>query len=85
MGTNIRIKKPRQECRENRDDVGPGELSNQRAEKRVVVYLEIGPNIKGVLEKAIQAAYQSDENIGILMDKMGLDIKTMVKSTVDMG
>jgi hypothetical protein len=53
-------------------------------EKRVVVFVEIGDNLQKVLDKALSCAYQSDENIGETMSKMGVDIKTMVESVVKM-
>jgi len=66
----------------------PGEVSTaydiQKAEKRVVVYVEIGENLQKTLDKALTCAYNSDENIGETMSEMGVNIKTMVESAVKM-
>ena len=56
----------------------------QKAEKRVVVYVEIGENLQKTLDKAITCAYESDENIGETMADMGVNIKDMVESAVKM-
>ena len=54
----------------------------EKDEKRVVVYVEIGNNLQKTLDAAIKAAYQASENIGETLEAAGLDIKSMVESSV---
>jgi len=56
----------------------------QRDEKRVVVFIEIGDNLQKTLDKALEAAYQGDESIGDTMSEMGVNLKEMVESAVQM-
>jgi len=47
-------------------------------ENKTVVYIEIGDNLKAILEKVIN---QNDEHITVLVESLGLNLKDLVKTT----
>ena len=83
--TKIQVKRPKKSTAAPEESPGTQTNANfdiARDERKVVAYVEIGPNLQKVLDKAITTAYQSEENIGNLMRYMGVDIKAMVASAV---
>jgi len=53
-------------------------------EKKVIVFLEIGENLRNVLVTAINSARGAEENIGEAMESMGVNLRDMVESAVKM-
>ena len=53
-------------------------------EKKVIVFLEIGENLRNVLVTAINSARGAEENIGETMESMGVNLRDMVESAVKM-
>jgi hypothetical protein len=61
----------------------PG-ISMNRDEKKAIVFVEIGDNLKQILSTAISCASANEESIADLMSEMGVNIKAMVESTTKM-
>ena len=50
--------------------------------KKTVVYMEIGENLKELLMMVINLSYQQNELIGETFDKMGFNLKDIVREAV---
>lgn len=76
----------KQECQKNAvgGDPEASSATFDVTQKRAIVFVEIGENMRIVLCKAIECAYDASENIGETLSEMGFNVQEMIDSTVQM-